>query len=157
MTDSQIKHIIFLILSLFVFFIEICIFSYTTSHIFFLSTCLSIGLINTSSRQRYIIFPFFFASIISYLDTQIAGFALLYLIPNIMYVQFLHEHLYVKKIIPFLLLNMTIITQACLTSWLGYTTISGIKIAYLVWYNSWCLAIFNILLRKIDSYREEKT
>lgn len=157
MTDSQIKNIIFIIIAFFLFFIEICLFSLCKSHIFLPTVCMIITLLSNSYTINNLIFPLFFASLLSYLDTQIAGFSLIYLVPTLLYAKFLDEHLYVKKIIPYLLLLTTLIVHAYAISWITKTSISISTISSLIWYNTICLVIFLMIYKKMTLYFPEET
>jgi hypothetical protein len=118
---------------------------------------MTITLLSNSYTMTNLAFPLFFASLLSYLDTQIAGFSLIYLVPTLLYAKFLDEHLYVKKIIPYLLLLTALIVHAYAISWITATSISVSTIGTLLWYNTLCLFIFLIMYKKILAYFPEET
>lgn len=116
MTQLQIKNIFILVSSCIFFFIDIMLFAFMQQHQCDLLLCFFIMLIITHRKKRTLIVPLFLLSIISYLDFNIFGWSLIYIMPTMMLAYYLDQNLRVKIIIPFLLL-ITSLSLKILIAW----------------------------------------
>ena len=150
MTQPFIKNIFFLATSCLLFFIDLIFFASMQQHQIDLLFCFFIVLLITKLKKRYLIWMLFLLSIFSYLDTNIFGWSLLYLIPIIALQDFLDQHLHVKWIIPYSLLTAGLILKFALCLYTKAIALSWVHATEILVYNCICL----IILLLIHSYDE---
>lgn len=139
MTQSQIKNRFFLIAPFILFFLELAFFSILQSHVIYLLLCFFILSINIYPSTRLSLLPIFLMSIISYLDYNIFGWSLIYIMPTMALAAYLEKKIQFKIIIPYILLLNALflkINIACSmlktqTSWKLITSIIGSNILVL--------------------------
>jgi hypothetical protein len=104
--------------------------------------CFFIVLIIAKTQKRSLITPLLLLSIFSYLDTNIFGWALVYIMPTIMLAQYFDQHLHVKWIIPYLLVTAGLFMKFGLNLYMRHVMISSIHGTEIIIYNTFVLAIF---------------
>ena len=152
MTQSQIKHIFFIITSCLLFLLDLALFSLLQHHSLHLLLCFFITLICQHPSNRLLVAPLLLLSLISYLDYEIFGWCLVYLVPTMALARFLDKQLRVKLIIPYLLLIFALFLKMFLASYMLGIDISWMHAFQLIFYNSLILSCFIMmwdLLQKI--------
>jgi len=145
MTQSQIKNRFFLIVPCSLFCIELGMFSLLESHILYPILCFFIISINVYPSTRLLLIPIFFMSLLSYLDYNIFGWSLIYILPIMLLAQYLQKQIHVKIIIPYILLVSGLLLKINILSYnLNLTTSWRYKTCIIV-YNILMLSIFHIL------------
>lgn len=142
MTQRSINTIFFIIASCCLFFIDIVIFACMQQHQIDLLFCCIIVLSSHAWQKRFLAVPLLLLSMLSYLDTNIFGWALLYNIPTIILADYFDQHLHVKWIIPYLTLTAGLLLKLSLYACMGHVTISSIYATQIIVYNMICLIIF---------------
>jgi len=142
MTYSYRKHIFFIIISSFIFLLDIVLFSFFQSHILYPLLCYFIVLIFQRRSNRFLIIPLLFLSCLSYLDCEIFGWCLVYLVPTMAFAYYLDKQLRVKIIIPYSLLFFALLLKIILMLYMLNIDISWIYALQLFFYNSMILSCF---------------
>ncbi len=146
MTQQQIKNSFFICLSILIFIVDLSLFAILQQHLLLLLHCFIVLLMAHQYQNRIIFPPLFLLSLLSYLDTNIFGSCLIYMLPTLFLAKYFKEHLQNKTVIPYLLLITSFIIK--------YWTLNFIKIPQLSWqhclmfmiYNLICLIFFNTML-----------
>lgn len=152
MTQSQIKNRFFLIAPCLLFFMELAIFFLLQSHVIYLLLCFFIASINIYPSTRFSLLPIFLMSLISYLDYNIFGWSLIYLMPTMLLSRYLEKQIQLKIIIPYILLVSALLLKINIESYLLIISTSwrlGIQIMI---YNVLILSVFIAIYH----YFEEK-
>ncbi len=152
MTQSFIKNIFFILISSFIFFIDITLFACMHQHYIDLLFCFFIAIIACNSKKSLFIIPLLFMSLFSYLDTNIFGWSLTYSLPIIIIADYLDQHLHVKWIIPYLLITTGIILKNLLWAKTILITINLYKILL----HMIIVSIF-LIIKKVFEYRYTQT
>lgn len=141
MTQSQIKNRFFILISCLLFFTEISFFSLLHQHILYPLLCFFIIILYRYSATRLLVIPIFLLSLLSYLDHNIFGWNLIYIMPIIFLSKFFYEHLQVKYIIPYLLLIISIVIQMKILNYMN--------LAYYTWQSCFFTLFYNIIILKV--------
>ncbi len=152
MTQPQIKNIFFAVLSCLLFFVELILFAGLQQYDVYLLLCLFIILLTKNSQKRTLAVPLFLMSIFSCLEMNIFGWCLVYIMPTIMFANYLDQHLRVKVIIPYLLLTFALCLKMILGWYMHSITISWLHATQIIMYNTMIM----ILWITINSYLEKK-
>ncbi len=152
MTQPQIKNIFFAVLSCFLFFGEVVLFALLRHYDFYLLLCFFIALLTTMPQKRTLVAPLVLMCIFSYLELNIFGWCLVYIMPTIMLANYLDQHLRVKVIIPYLLLTFALCLKMILAWYMHNTNISLLHATQIIVYNT----IIITLWIAIGSYLENK-
>ncbi|MDP3787837.1 MAG: hypothetical protein Q8Q60_00800 [Candidatus Chromulinivorax sp.] len=152
MTQPQIKNIFFAVLSCFFFFGELILFAILQQYNFYLLLSFFITLLTKNSQKRTLAVPLFLMSIFSYLEMNIFGWCLVYIMPTIMLANYLDQHLRVKVIIPYLLLTFALCLKMILAWYMHNIIISWMHATQIMVYNT---AILTLWIT-IHSYFEKK-
>ncbi len=142
MTQSQIKNIFFALLSCILFFADLMIFALLQRHQIYVLLCFFIVLIVAKAQHRALIIPLFLLSIMSYLETNIFGWCLVYIMPTMLFANYLDQHLRVKVIIPYLLITFTLCTKIILAWYMHDVATSWASVTEIITYNSFIVALF---------------
>lgn len=145
MTQQQIKNSFFICLSIFIFLIDISLFGLLHRHIFLLLHCFVILLMAQQYQNRIIFPPLFLLCLLSYLDTNIFGSCLLYMLPTLFLAKYFQEHLQTKIAIPYLLLISSLLLKKQSLFFMTQTEISWYNFVILTISNLLCLLIFTII------------
>lgn len=152
MTQPSIKNIFFVATSCLLFFIDLMFFACMHQHQVHLLFCFFIILIVIQSQKRSLIAPLVLLSIFSYLDNNIFGWSLVYIIPTMILAQYFDQHLHVKWIIPYLLLTAGLFIKFSLNFYMLDIAISSIHATEIIVYNTIGLTMFIM----IGSWFEKK-
>ena len=152
MTQPQIKNIFFVVTSCLLFFLEIMLFALLQRNEIYLLLCFFIALIIESPQKRTLVMPLFLMSMMSYLEMNIFGWCLVYIMPTIMLANYLDQHLRIKIIIPYCLLAFALCLKMSLMWYMLGITISWIHAAQILVYN---LVILKLCIMT-GSYLERK-
>ena len=145
MTQSQIKHIFFIVTSCLLFLLDLTLFAFFQHHFLYLLLCFFIALICQHPSNRLLVTPLALLSLTSYLDYEIFGWCLVYLVPTMALARFLDKQLRVKEIIPYLLLTFTLLLKMMLASYMLHIDTSWLHTLQLIFYNSIILSCFVII------------
>lgn len=159
MTESQIKNIFFAIISCLLFFCDIILFASMQSCKIHLLLCFFITLINKPYQNRTIVFPLLLLSIFSYLQINIFGWSLTYVIPSMLVTHYLQQHLHVKNVIPYTVLIFALTLQNLLNFYLHAIATSYQNFAYTVAYNcifiTVMITMISYIQTKLETMREK--
>ncbi|AXK60555.1 hypothetical protein [Candidatus Chromulinivorax destructor] len=149
MTQSQIKNRFFLIVPFILFFLELAFFSILQTHIMYLLLCFFIVSINIYPSTRLSLLPIFLMSIISYLDYNIFGWSLIYIMPTMALAMYLEKQIQLKIIIPYILLINALLLKISIACSILVTHTSWRFIASIIGSNMLLLSTFIIIYNKI--------
>lgn len=149
MTQSQIKNRFFLIVPFILFFLELAFFSILQTHIMYLLLCFFIVSINIYPSTRLSLLPIFLMSIISYLDYNIFGWSLIYIMPTMAFAMYLEKQIQLKIIIPYILLINALLLKISIACSILATHTSWRFIASIIGSNMLLLSTFIIICNKI--------
>src|SRR3990167_8419594 len=124
MTQSQIKNIFFVLISCLLFFLELILFAIMQQYEIYLLLSFFIALITQQPQHRSLIVPLGLMSMMSYLEMNIFGWCLVYIMPTMMLANYLDQHLRVKVIIPYLLMIAALLVKMGLGWYMHDITIS---------------------------------
>jgi hypothetical protein len=147
MTQPFIKNIFFITVSCILFFLELVFFAGMQQHQFQFLFCFFIILIDKQQQKRFYVAPILLLSILSYLDTNIFGWSLSYVLATMMLADYFDQHLHIKWIIPYLLLTAGLFMQFGVNFYMLNTTISSIHATEIIVYNT-IILIFFIIIKK---------
>lgn len=154
MTQQQIKNIFFIGISLFLSFCDILLFSIQQHHFILIMHCWIIILLSRKIVPELLILPIFLLSLQSYLDDNMFGSCLLYIMPGLLLAEYLEEHLQITTVIPYILLAQTLLIKKGCWAYLHIAHYSWIYIIYLFAYNCLCIKmlmiIYKYIIKKID-------
>ncbi len=136
MTQPQIKNIFFILISCILFFIEIMLFALLREYNFYILLCFFITLTTEQTQKRTLVTPLFFMCILSYLEINIFGWNLVYIIPTIILANYLDQHLRLKTIIPYLLLTFALCLKIIIAWYMHGITISLTHATQIIVYNT---------------------
>lgn len=151
MTQSQIKNRFFLIVPFILFFLESAFFSILQTHIMYLLLCFFIVSINIYPSTRLSLLPIFLMSIISYLDYNIFGWSLIYIMPTMALAMYLEKQIQLKIIIPYILLINALLLKISIACSILATHTSWRFIASIIGSNMLLLSAFIIICNKITN------
>lgn len=149
MTQSQIKNRFFLIVPFILFLLELAFFSILQTHIMYLLLCFFIVSINIYPSTRLSLLPIFLMSIISYLDYNIFGWSLIYIMPTMALAMYLEKQIQLKIIIPYILLINALLLKISIACSILATHTSWRFIASIIGSNMLLLSTFIIICNKI--------
>ena len=152
MTQSQIKNIFFVLLSCLLFFLDITLFALMQHHDIYLLLCMFIALIAHHPQNRALVTPLFLLSAMSYLEINIFGWCLVYIIPTILFENYLDQHLRIKSIIPYFLLIFMLFIKISINSYIHGISPTYWHMAQNFSYNTAILSFFLM----ISSYLGKK-
>ena len=153
MTQSQIKNIFFALISSIFFLLDLMLFAIMQQHQIYLLLSFFIVFIIQSSQHRTVVAPLFLLSLLSYLDINIFGWCLVYILPTILFAHYLNQNLRMKYIISYILLFTALLLKLFLDSSIHRMTISSIYVIQVMAYN----LILVLLLKIIQSYYNIKS
>jgi hypothetical protein len=140
MTQPQIKNIFLILTSCLLFFVEIMLFALAREYIFYLVLCFFIALLLQAPQKRTLVTPLFLMCMLSYLEMNIFGWSLVYILPTIIFANYLDQHVRIKIIIPYLVLTFALCFKM-LTAWYMHgITISIMHATQIIVYNTMTLA-----------------
>ena len=142
MTQPQIKNIFFAIASCILFFAEIMLCALMQRYEVYLLLCFFIVLLVQRPQKRTLVIPLFLMSILSYLDINIFGWCIVYIMPTIIFSNYLDQHLRVKTIIPYLLITFAVCLKMILAWFMHSIGISFIHAAQIIVYNTIVTTLF---------------
>lgn len=145
MTQSQIKNRFFLIAPCLLFFAELALFSILHSHLLFILLCFFIASMNIYPSTRFSLLPIFLMSLISYLDYNIFGWSLIYVMPIMMLALYLEKQIQLKIIIPYLLLVSALLLKINIESYALQSVTSWRFSLYMIICNTVILSIFMMI------------
>jgi len=145
MTQYQIKNIFFICLTFFLFFADIALFALFQQHLLLILNCFVILLLINHYPRCFLMTPILLLALLSYLDDNIFGSSLIYVVPTVFLANYLHEHLQIKSIIPYILLITTIIIKKQSLILMHISHISWTTTIYSIIYNSIVLSIFILI------------
>lgn len=149
MTQSQIKNRFFLIAPFILFFLELAFFSILQTHIIYLVLCFFIVSLNIYPSTRLLLLPIFLMSIISYLDYNIFGWSLIYIMPTIALGAYLEKQIQLKIIIPYILFLHALFLKISIACYILLTHTSYKLITSIIGSNILVIFSFIIICRKI--------
>ncbi|MGZ6254989.1 MAG: hypothetical protein ACXWL5_03310 [Candidatus Chromulinivorax sp.] len=152
MTEQHLKNIYFFTLTCILFFCDILFFGLLNSNKIYSLLCLFIIIISKPHQHRTLLMPILLLSILSYLQVNIFGFAIIYLMPTMLIGYFLDQHLQAKFIIPYFLLMYALNLQRVINFYLQSIKTSYLFLSTTILYNI-CL-IFMLIM--ITDYFEKK-
>ncbi len=140
MTQHHIKNIFFILITCMLFFLELLIFSLMQKHQIQPLLCFFILLLTQPLQKRVLALPLYLLCLLSYLDTNIFGWCLVYIMPTMACAQYLDQHLQAVNIIPYCLIftAMSLKTFFCwyfndiTISFSSYLTIYGYNSALII-------------------------
>jgi|GEM_PF-1507160 len=154
MTPSQIKNTCFVLFFIFIFFVELALFAILHTHTFYPLLCFFILLTNKNSSTRVLVSAIFLISLISYLDYNIFGWSLIYIIPIIILAKYFNKQLHIKFIIPYVLLIIGLIIKIVFEYYLLSIHILFQQNLYMLFYNTTllfcCISIYNFFNNKLQ-------
>ena len=140
MTQPQIKNICLILTSCLLFFAEIMLFAVAREYNFYLLLCFFITLLVQVPQKRTFVTPLFLMCILSYLEMNIFGWSLVYILPTIIFANYLDQHVRIKVIIPYLVLTFALCFKM-LTAWYMHDiNISIMHATQIIVYNTIALA-----------------
>ena len=140
MTQPQIKNIFLILTSCLLFFAEIMLFAVAREYNFYLLLCFFITLLVQVPQKRTFVTPLFLMCILSYLEMNIFGWSLVYILPTIIFANYLDQHVRIKVIIPYLVLTFALCFKM-LTAWYMHDiNISIMHATQIIVYNTIALA-----------------
>jgi hypothetical protein len=143
MTESQIKKTFFAFISCLIFFLDLMLFAIMQQHQIYLLFCFFIGwIIPAAYQHQTMIIPLFLLCLLSYIDTNIFGWCLVYIIPIIAFSKYLAQHLRISYIIPYILFMTSMLLKIMLDFYCHNTMISLTHAGKLFVYNMIYLQIF---------------
>lgn len=151
MTQSQIKNIFFFLISCLLFFFDIIIFVIMQRHDMYLLLCFFIMLLTANTQNRTILTPLFLLSAMSYLEMNIFGWAIVYIMPTMTLATYLDQHLRIKVIIPYILLSSALIIKMLL-GW--YTHSINISLHHAIEIFTYNMIIISLFI-SINSFFEK--
>jgi hypothetical protein len=113
--------------------------------------CFLIALVVGKPQKRSLIMPLLLMSIYSYLDANIFGWSMVYILPTIMLADYFDQHLHVKWIIPYLMLTAGIGMKFALNFIMHGIAISSIHATEIVTYNMIALVICTIIQNWLEN------
>ena len=152
MTQSQIKNIFFVLLSCLLFFLELILFAVMQQYEIYLLLCFFIALIVQQPQHRTLVAPLCLMSMMSYLEMNIFGWCLVYIMPTMMLANYLDQHLRIKVIIPYLLITAALCIKMSLGWYMHGITVSCMHATQILTYNTIVIALF----LSIGAYLETK-
>jgi hypothetical protein len=152
MTQPQIKNIFFVVISCFLFLIEIILFALLQQYDFYLLLCFFITLVIQMRQKRALAAPLFLMSMLSYLEMNIFGWCLVYIMPTMMFANYLDQHLRVKTIIPYTLLTFALCLKMIIAWFMYNINISALHATQIIVYNTIIITLFVV----IGSHLEKK-
>ncbi len=142
MTQPQIKNIFLILTSCLLFFVEIMLFALAREYNFYLLLCFFIALLLQAPQKRTLVMPLFLMCMLSYLEMNIFGWSLVYIVPTIIFANYLDQHVRIKIIIPYLVLTFALCFKM-LTAWYMHgITISVMHATQIIVYNTFVIALF---------------
>ena len=151
MTQSQIKNRFFIAVSFILFWIELSMFFLLHKHVLHLLLCFFITIINKHVPTRLLIIPLFLMSLVSYLDYNIFGWSLIYLMPIMLLSKYLDTRVLVKTIIPYILLASALLLKISISSYLLAIDTSWLYGIQTFAYNVIILYIFTTIYTYIEN------
>lgn len=142
MTQPQIKNIFFAIVSCILFFAEIMLFAIMRRYEVYFLLCFFIILLVQRPQRRTLVMPLFLMSLVSYLDINIFGWCFVYVVPTIIFANYLDQHLRVKIIIPYLLLTFALCLKMILAWCMHSIGISLFHATEIIVYNTGIITLF---------------
>lgn len=152
MTQPQIKNIFFVVISCILFFVEISLFALMQQYNFYFLLCFFIALLSQMPQKRTLITPLFLMCMLSYLEMNIFGWCLVYIMPTIMFANYLDQHVRVKVIIPYLVLTFAICLKMIAAWYMHSINISWLHATQIIVYNTFIIS----LCMAIGSHLEKK-
>lgn len=154
MTQSQIKNIFFAMLSCLLFFFELMLFALGQHYEIYLLLCFFITLIIKKSQHRTLVPPLLLMCIMSYLEINIFGWCLVYIIPTMLLANYLDQHLRVKFIIPYFLIIAALCIKMSLGLYMHEITVTWIHALQIITYNTFIIAIFVWISSRLEKKLE---
>ena len=151
MTQPFIKNIFFISVSCILFFLDLVFFACMQQHQVDVLFCFFILLIVAKPQKRSLIMPLLLMSIFSYLDVNIFGWSLVYIVPTIMLSDYFDQHLHVKWIIPYLLLTAGLCMKFELNFCMQNIAISSMHATEIIVYNTIALAMLTIIKKWLEN------
>lgn len=152
MKQKQIKNSLFICLSIFIFFIDLALFGFLHHHTLLLLHSFIILLIVDTNKNQFLLFPLFLLCLLSYLDTNMFGSCLIYIIPTLFLTKYVQEQIQIKVIIPYLIFFTSLLLKKLTLEYMSLTNIS--------WYNFTYSGIINLisflLLMTLYNFIEQK-
>lgn len=149
MTQSQIKNTFFIALFILIFFIELALFAILQKHIIYPLLCFFIPIINQRPSTRLIAIAIFLMALTSYLDYNIFGWNLIYIIPIMIVSRYFDKQFHVKFVIPYILLLIALFIKASVSHCLLAIDSSVLSNFYIFFCNTimlaFCIGIYFIL------------
>ncbi len=142
MTQPQIKNIFLILTSCMLFFVEIMLFALLREYNFYLLLCFFIALLIQAPQKRTLVAPLFLMCILSYLEMNIFGWSLVYIVPTILFANYLDQHLRVKVIIPYLLITFAVCLKMISAWYMHGITVSMAHATQIIVYNTFVIALF---------------
>lgn len=136
MTQSQIKNTFFIALFILIFFIELALFAILQKHIFYPLLCFFIPIINLRPSTRLTAAAIFLMALTSYVDYNIFGWNLVYIIPVMILARYFDKQFYVKFVIPYVLLLIAFVIKIFLSHRLLAIDSSLSSNMYIFFYNT---------------------
>ena len=155
MTEQHLKNIYFFTLACILFFFDIVFFGLCNSNKIYSLLCLFIIIISKSHQHRTLLMPILLLSILSYLQVNMFGFAIIYLIPTMLIAYFLDQHLQAKFIIPYFLLGYALSLQRVIYFYLESIKTSYLFLSTTILYNI-CLIFILIMITNYFEKKSEK-
>ena len=149
MTQQQIKNIFFICLSMLIFFIDLCMFGFLQQHLILPLHCFIVLLMAKYSEHKTML-PLFLLCLLAYLDTNMFGACLLYILPTLLLAKYCKEHLQITCIIPYLLLVASLCLKKIIFYYVCTMNVSWYNFAISIALNFFILAIFIIINHQIE-------
>lgn len=141
MTQPQIKNIFLILTSCLLFFVEIMLFALAREYNFYLLLCFFIALLLQAPQKRTLVIPLFLMCMLSYLEMNIFGWSLVYIVPTILFANYLDQHVRIKIIIPYLVLTFALCFKMVTAWYMHGVTISMMHATQIIVYNTIALIV----------------
>lgn len=150
MTYPQIKNIFFFIASWILFFAEMTGYGFMQKYDIYFLLCFFITLTIYNTQKRTIVAPLFLMSVLSYVEMNIFGWCLVYIVPTIMFANYLLQNVRIKIVIPYLLLTFALCLKIIVAYYLHDITISWLHATQIIVYNTLILSVFLALSSHVE-------
>ena len=151
MTQPFIKNIFFIFVVLFCFFFDMLTFSIMQKHALDLLFCLFITLLMHEEKKRYLVLPLGFLCLMSYLETNIFGWSLIYALPTIFLFKYFDQHLRAKWIIPYLLMNIAMFIKIIVNYYMLHIFIEPTTLLQILTLTNAVIALYMLIYKKFKS------
>jgi len=148
MTEPQIKNIFFISMTSLLFFVDLSLFSLLQQHSIFILECFIIILLKSKNQIKIVSYPFLLLCFISYLDNNIFGSCLIYMMPVVFIAKYFHKNIRIKIIIPYILIIIMMIIKLQYFRWMFTVHYNLSSLTAMLFYNIICLTIFIFLYNK---------